>query len=163
MAIALAAALVGQTVVCTTRRFSPSRRASTALPTKQRSTALFMRMTRDSLSFSGRGVPSAARHCPARMSDDIPSFEARLPKPLGIQFEEMEGGAVVGLVLLEHFPEDPRDAAAVTEGFLCNEFYCDGEGCCASSEDGSGYPSCTVAGTGHSGISKCHGQSRTIK
>ena len=36
---------------------------------------------------------------------------------------------VVGLILMEHFPEDERDIDAVTEGFLCDNFVCDGERC----------------------------------
>jgi ferredoxin len=62
------------------------------------------------------------------MSDDIPSFEARLPKPLGIQFEEMEGGGLeVGDVLeggsaIESSIVWKGDVLLAVEGRDCSSF-----------------------------------------
>ena len=38
-------------------------------------------------------------------------------------------GIVVGLVLMEHFPERAEDIHHVEEGFLCDSFFCDGHEC----------------------------------
>lgn len=61
----------------------------------------------------------------------------------------MADDSVVGLVLLEHFPERAEDIHLVQESFLCDSFFCDGHECegkgpimgpCYSSL--RGYPEC---------------------